>query len=140
MSVALARRRTSPTQTGVRYGPVVVASIAFALPIFWLLVTSLKKQSEYGSALFPSVLQWANYELAVELADFGHFATNSLVLSTAYAALAVLVSALVGYGFARHSAPGRGKLFMPAGSGFFIRGFAKSSKWRRRSRPTFKEL
>ena len=85
MSLALARRRTSPAQTGVRYGPVVVAAIAFALPIFWLLVTSLKKQSEYGSALFPSVLQWANYELAVELADFGHFATNSLVLSTAYA-------------------------------------------------------
>jgi ABC-type glycerol-3-phosphate transport system permease component len=112
MSVAVARRRTSPAQTGVRYGPVVLASIAFALPIFWLLVTSLKKQSEYGSALFPSVLQWANYELAVELADFGHFATNSLVLSTAYAVLAVLVSALVGYGFARHSGPGRGKLFM----------------------------
>jgi ABC-type glycerol-3-phosphate transport system permease component len=77
-----------------------------------VIVTSLKGQSEYGSALFPSELQWGNYELAVVLADFARFATNSLVLSSAYALLAVFVSALVGYGFARHRGPGRDKLFL----------------------------
>ena len=112
MSVAAVRRRASTAQTGLRYGPVVLAAVVFALPIFWVLVTSLKKQSEYGSALFPAGLQWGNYELAVVLADFARFAANSLFLSSAYALLAVLVSALVGYGFARHTAPGRNKLFV----------------------------
>lgn len=101
-----------PVETVVRYGPVLLAAIAFALPVFWVLVTSLKTQSEYGSALFPAELQWGNYKLAVELADFARFAVNSLFLSTAYALLAVFVSALVGYGFARHRAPGGNKLFV----------------------------
>jgi multiple sugar transport system permease protein len=112
MSVATIPRRASPTQTGLRYGPVLIAAIAFALPVFWVLVTSLKTQSEYGSALFPADLRWENYELAVELADFARFAANSLFLSSAYALLAVFVSALVGYGFARHKAPGGNKLFV----------------------------
>ena len=107
MSVMVRRHRLAPAETGLRYGPVVVAAAIFALPIFWLVVTSLKKQSEYASSLFPTALEWSNYALAVELANFVHFATNSLVLSTTYAVLAVLVSALVGYGFARHRAPGR---------------------------------
>jgi multiple sugar transport system permease protein len=112
MSVATIRRRPSPAQTGLRYGPVLIAAVAFALPVFWVLVTSLKTQSEYGSALFPAEFQWGNYELAVELADFARFAGNSLFLSSAYAVLAVFVSALVGYGFARHKAPGGNKLFV----------------------------
>jgi multiple sugar transport system permease protein len=112
MSVATVRRRTSAPETGLRYGPVVIVAVAFALPVFWVLVTSLKTQSEYGSALFPRELQWVNYQLAVELADFARFAANSLFLSTAYALLAVFVSALVGYGFARHKAPGGNKLFV----------------------------
>ncbi len=112
MSLALARRRVTQAETTFRYGPVLVAAALFALPIFWVLVVSFKKQSEYGSALFPAGLEWANYQLAVVLADFGRFAANSVVLSGTYTVLAVLVSALVGYGFARHHGPGRNKLFV----------------------------
>src|SRR5438094_716782 len=52
-----------------------------------------------------------NYLYSVH-ASCGHSATNSLILSTAYAVLAVFVSALLGYGFARHRAPGHSKLFV----------------------------
>jgi ABC-type glycerol-3-phosphate transport system permease component len=112
VAVAARRRRASPAGMGLRYGPVAVAAAVFGLPVFWVLVVSLKKQSEYASALFPSDLHWLNYELAVTLADVGRFAVNSLFLSGAYAVLAVLASALVGYGFARHQGPGRNKLFV----------------------------
>ena len=105
MSVAVARqRRASVQETGLRYGPVVLAAVVFALPLFWVLVTSLKKQSEYNSSpvvIVPPEPQWVNYQLAVTLADFWRFAGNSLVLSGAYALIVVFVSALVGYGFAR---------------------------------------
>jgi multiple sugar transport system permease protein len=100
------------TDITLRYVPVVLAATAFALPLAWVVVTSLKKQSEFGTALLPAAPQLANYELALSLVNFAKFATNSLVLSGSYASLVVLVSALVGYGFARHRAPGRGRLFM----------------------------
>jgi multiple sugar transport system permease protein len=111
VSVALARRGTGRSETALRYAPVLVAAAAFALPLVWVVVTSLKTQSEYGTALLPSQPQWLNYQLAVVLLDFVRYAMNSLVLSGAYAIIVVFVSALVGYGFARHRAPGRGRLF-----------------------------
>jgi len=110
--VTIARRRMSAADLSLRYVPVLVAAAAFALPLLWVVVTSLKKQSEFGSALVPSAPQLVNYELALELVDFAKYATNSLVLSGSYALLVVLVSALVGYGFARHRGPGRERLFM----------------------------
>ena len=112
MTVALARRRSAATEATLRYVPVLVAATVFALPLAWVVVTSLKKQSEFGSSLLPATPQLANYELALSLLDFMKFATNSLVLSSSYALIVVMVSALVGYGFARHRAPGRGRLFM----------------------------
>jgi ABC-type glycerol-3-phosphate transport system permease component len=112
VTVALARRRSAATEATLRYVPVLVAATAFALPLAWVVVTSLKKQSEFGSSLLPATPQLANYQLALSLLDFMKFATNSLVLSSSYALIVVMVSALVGYGFARHRAPGRGRLFM----------------------------
>jgi multiple sugar transport system permease protein len=112
MTTVRGLRPPAPGAIAIRYGPVTIAAAAFALPVSWVLVVSFKRQSEYASTLFPTQLQWMNYELAVQLADFARFAANSLFLSGAYAVLAVLVSALVGYGFARHQGPGRGKLFV----------------------------
>jgi len=112
--VSLAVRPRVSGAIAFRYGPLLVAATAFALPLFWVVVTSLKRQSEYNASplvIVPAAPQWANYELAVVLADAGRFAFNSVVLSGTYATLVVLTSALVGYGFARHRAPGRDRLF-----------------------------
>ncbi len=112
MTMTVAQRRVSVADAALRYVPVTVAAAAFALPLVWVVVTSLKKQSEFGTALLPAVPQLLNYELALQLLDFVKYATNSLVLSGSYALIVVLVSALVGYGFARHRGPGRQRLFM----------------------------
>jgi multiple sugar transport system permease protein len=108
----IARRalRASPT-----YAWLLLATAVFVLPLVWLVATSLKKQIEFAAApirLLPEVPQWVNYQLAVTLADFGRFATNSLVLATSFTVLVVASSALVGYGFARHRGPGREALFI----------------------------
>jgi multiple sugar transport system permease protein len=109
-AVAHPRSRLAPG--AARYGPVLIAATVFALPLMWVVVTSLKTQSEYGTALLPATLQFSNYRLALVLVDFTKYATNSLVLSGSYTVIVVLVSALVGYGFARHRAPGRSRLFV----------------------------
>jgi ABC-type glycerol-3-phosphate transport system permease component len=112
MTMTVAQRRGSVADAALRYVPVTVAAAAFALPLVWVVVTSLKKQSEFGTALLPAAPQLLNYELALQLLDFVKYATNSLFLSGSYALIVVLVSALVGYGFARHRGPGRQRLFM----------------------------
>ncbi|HEV8671636.1 MAG TPA: carbohydrate ABC transporter permease [Candidatus Limnocylindria bacterium] len=112
---ALVARPARLGDTAFRYGPLLAAAAVFALPIYWLVATSLKKQSEYSASpivLFPEFPQWSNYQLAVTMADFPKFALNSVVLSTAYTALVVITSALVGFGFARHRGPGRDRLFV----------------------------
>jgi len=94
---------------------LLVAAVAFLTPVAWLLVTSLKKEVEYISwpvRFLPAVPQWANYRLAVTMGNFARYATNSAILSTAYTSLVVISSALAGFGFARHHAPGRDALFM----------------------------
>lgn len=109
------RRRTSAADLALRYVPLLLAAVVFVLPVFWVLVTSLKKPSEFNAIpiqIFPSQPQWSNYELAIRLADYPRYAWNSLVLSTAYTVLVVATSALVGYAFARHRAPGRDRLFV----------------------------
>jgi len=112
MSLTVLGGRGALGQGATRYGPVLVAAAIFALPLVWVVVTSLKSQSEYGTALLPSEPQLVNYQLAFVLVDFVKYALNSLILSGSFAVIAVLTSALVGYGFARHRAPGSGRLFV----------------------------
>lgn len=103
------------TALGLRYAALVLTAAAFSLPTFWLLVTSLKKQSEFNAVplqVFPDVPQWLNYQLAVLLANFPKYALNSAFVATAFTVLVVATSALVGYGFARHRGPLRDQLFV----------------------------
>lgn len=98
----------------IRHVLALAVAVVFSLPVFWVLVTSLKKPHEFAASPFqflPAEAQWSNYEMAVRLADLPRYGTNSLVLSTIYTVLVVATSALVGYGFARHRAPGRDRLF-----------------------------
>jgi len=98
-----------------KYGVVLALAAIFSLPVVWVLITSIKKQSEYAASpivLFPAMPQWVNYQLAVTMADFPKYATNSVFLSSAYTILVVITSALVGFGFARHRGPGRDRLFL----------------------------
>lgn len=98
----------------IRYLPVSAVAAVFSLPVFWVLVTSLKKPHEFAGSpfqIFPADPQWANYATALRLSDLPRYGTNSLVLAVSYTALVVVTSALVGYGFARHRGPGRDRLF-----------------------------
>ena len=81
-----------------KYGVVLALAAIFSLPVVWVLITSIKKQSEYAASpivLFPAVPQWINYQLAVTMADFPKYATNSLFLSSAYTILVVITSGLL---------------------------------------------
>lgn len=110
----------TPSQSGVKPGKmrekhpwVFWGLFAFCLflsvPVIWLIITSFKSLDQLGDSgsWIPVPPHPENYVEATTMRPFWKYAGNSLFLATANATLTTLVSALVGYGFAR--LPGRGK-------------------------------
>jgi len=91
-----------------------IATIFILMPEVWLLVTSLKKNTEYLSpqfTLLPAVPQWDNYVQVFTMIPFFSYVRNSLVLGAIFTTLCVVSSSLAGYAFARIRAPGKNFFF-----------------------------
>jgi multiple sugar transport system permease protein len=111
----MSRAITRTFRRSTVYLLLLLTAAVFLMPVVWLLVTSLKREIEYLSwpiRFWPAVPQWINYLRAVLMGNFVRYAANSAILSTAYTSLVVIASALAGFGFARHHAPGRDALFL----------------------------
>jgi multiple sugar transport system permease protein len=98
--------------------------VPFALPLVWMVATSLKPETEiytteapanawqYLVSIFPSQPRWENYPEALRTVPFAVYLRNTLLLCVANVLFAVASSAVVAYGFARLRFPGRDLLFM----------------------------
>ena len=108
----LLRRRISHV---FMYVVLLAMAVLFALPVLWLVLGSLKLNGEFGAypvRILPRTPIWSNYYQAVTIAPFFLYAWRSFLLAGTYTVLTVITSALAGFGFARHRAPGRNKLFI----------------------------
>src|SRR5258707_5585464 len=96
------QKRFKPVLT---YGLLILVTLGLMVPIFWLLVTSLKKDVEslaYPIKFFPAVPQWNNFaEVFAPHYQFLYHAGLTFYLATLFSTLCVLSSALGGYAFAR---------------------------------------
>jgi len=96
---------------------LVVGAIAFLVPLYVMLVMSLKTEGEIqrtSAWAWPSQITWANFQevLRNPNAPFHLFFKNTAVIAT-LSTLGVLVSSsLVAYPFARMSFRGRDRLFL----------------------------
>jgi multiple sugar transport system permease protein len=91
-----------------------MTALILSIPIIWILLSSLKEESEfisYPPVILPDPPQWANYVYALTWIPYFKFAWNSAFLATMFSTLTVITSAMVGFAFARLDAPGKGKLF-----------------------------
>lgn len=112
-----ARSKPAPIQLRrlALYAGFILLTVIFIMPVVWLLLTSLKTRSEYGSyptMLFPAVAQWLNYPQAIIERPFFKLAWNTLQIALPSAVLTVLSSSLAGFAFARLNAPGKRILFL----------------------------
>jgi multiple sugar transport system permease protein len=74
------------------------------LPLFWVLVTSLKPLTEiylFPLRYFPSKASLEGYRKLLRFANFGHYFANSLVISLLAAAGGLCVSTLAGFALSR---------------------------------------
>lgn len=96
------------------YGVAILSSLAFSLPFFWTVSSSLKPIAEiyqFPPTLWPQNIRWQNYVDVFRLAPFALFIWNTVVI-TALAMIGQILSAsAVAFGFTRFRFPGRETLF-----------------------------
>jgi multiple sugar transport system permease protein len=100
---------------------LVLLAVPAALPLLWMLSTSLKADTQvYASAsgggfslagLIPNPPVWSNYPKALSTVPFDVYLRNTLFLGVVCVIGAVASSAVVAYGFARIDFRGRAALF-----------------------------
>jgi ABC-type glycerol-3-phosphate transport system permease component len=99
---------------GTRVVLLSLGAVVMALPFAYMLSTSFKPDSlvlHLPPQFIPHHPTGANYTGAWNSNSFGHYFFNSLIVAVATTALAVLLSAMMAYAFARFHFPGRALFF-----------------------------
>lgn len=102
-------KRRKLIKTVLVYGLLVLLSICFALPFFWMLSTSLKDQNEvfsYPPTFLPLsngqlVFRFENYINGWTILPFSTYLKNSLIVTFANVLGNLVSCSLVAFGFAR---------------------------------------
>ncbi|MBI9043680.1 MAG: carbohydrate ABC transporter permease [Anaerolineaceae bacterium] len=88
--------------------------LVFALPFWYMLITSLKPQAyifEMPPKLWPSVISFSNYITALGKDSFGLYFLNSLFVAITATLATIIISAMLAYAFARLEFPGKEVIF-----------------------------
>src|SRR3989442_2220951 len=102
-----------PTSLGVRIG-LIVASVRFLLPFYWMPNSALKNIDELSAfppTLYPHAPAFDNFVRAVTYIPFGTFLLNSVILTAGISIGAAISNPLIAYGFSRIKWPGRDFVF-----------------------------
>jgi multiple sugar transport system permease protein len=94
---------------------LLVLTVTFALPFYWLLSTAVKPTTELFVAppiWIPSHLEWSNFSNAVNFFPFVQYLTNTLIICAGAVIGTLLSNSLIAYGLSRIQWPGRNLLFI----------------------------
>lgn len=102
-------------EKGLVYFFMLIATIATVLPFVWMILTSVKTQSEaltIPPKVLPDAWQLSAYEKIIQELPFVQFYVNSILVTFAIVLLQTLIAAMAAYGFARLKFPGRDAIFL----------------------------
>jgi multiple sugar transport system permease protein len=108
------RRRTARKSSAVKHLVLIVLSILFIFPMFWMVLTSLKPNTQalsFPPTWVPHPFLWSNYPNALNSQPFGGYFYHTVVYCVTSVIGTVLSSSLIAYGFSRLQWWGRNKLF-----------------------------
>jgi multiple sugar transport system permease protein len=108
------RRARRIALTTASYVVLTVLACLFALPILWMVSTSLKpieQLNRWPPEWIPRPIVWSNYREALTFLPFGRYLANSVFIAAMAVVGTLLSCTLVAYGFARIAFPGRDVLF-----------------------------
>lgn len=93
---------------------LIVISLAFLFPFYWMVSTTLKTSAEMRASpptLWPHELVWQNFADAVTTIPFWTFFRNTVIITIFTVIGSIISNPLIAYGFSRINWPGRDKVF-----------------------------
>lgn len=96
------------------YAALLVLSLVFMIPLFWMLSTALKSRFEvfaYPPEIIPDPIQWNNFREIFTRVPLARYIGNTLFLVLANIVGQLFAVPLVAYSFARLRFPGRETIF-----------------------------
>ena len=107
------RRRRGPSVARVLIAVALVAcTVVFIYPFIWLLSASVKPRSDvFDNRLIPDTFAFENYLDVWRDAPMGLWLLNTVIVTVLATVTVTMSSALVAWGFAHFSFPGRNVLF-----------------------------
>lgn len=93
---------------------LIIGSISMLLPFFWMISTSLKTPAEAVAqppVWIPNVLQFSNYARALQVAPFGRYFINSVIITSISTIGELLFTILAAFAFSRLNFYGKNVLF-----------------------------
>ena len=104
----MATRQPSGQQRFGWFGANIVILVVVAVPIWWLVVLSLKDPAKLsGGSLWPSNFTWDNYSGIFQTSTFTDALRNSLGIALISTVIAVVIAAFAAYAVARLDFPGK---------------------------------
>jgi multiple sugar transport system permease protein len=105
---------TKRAMLGLNYAILAALLLFVFFPIYWMLVTSLKSESQLRdvrqSPFWPTPFVFDSYHVLLAEQPFGQWFWNSLVVSVVSTVLAILIGTLGAYALARMRFRGRALL------------------------------
>ena len=94
------------------YTLLIIASLTFLYPFYWMIVASLSPESEIGGLVFfPTELTWQSYTQMFSKIPIGRSFFNSIVTATITTIGVIVFCSMVGYALARMEFKGRKAIF-----------------------------
>lgn len=102
---------------------LIAMSLLFLVPIYWMVISALKGNSELGAfppTWFPQWLDWSNFGDAVNAMPFFTFFRNTLIITVCVTLFSMVSNLVIAYGFACLEWRGRDRLFYVVLATLFI--------------------
>jgi multiple sugar transport system permease protein len=97
------------------YAVITVSSLIMLIPFATTVFNSLKTYQQYTAVppvWLPDPVQWGNYAEVWEMADFGQYTLNSVIVAVLSVIGAILSNSMIAFAFARLEFPLKNTLFM----------------------------
>lgn len=107
-----------PGAGGLQVGRLLLTALVvliFLLPMLWVVVSAFKPEQELGvypPTFLPHTWTLANFDRGLRLGNFWVYILNTAFVTVASTVIAVLISTMAGFAFAKYSFPGKEIIFI----------------------------
>lgn len=101
--------------SSTRFMLALASTLIFCFPIYWMIITSFKSEKEINTTtptLWPAEWHWENYLDAFQMAPFGTYMLNTILMTVGILLLQLNFAIITAYAFAKGRFRGRDQLFL----------------------------